>query len=152
MKLLYFTRIYISQVWLNLHNLYICVRPLLDVTANWICNDFTLDDIVVVNFIYVHFEHQCLCVCPEGQNIHTYRRFTPWFCQLVSCPNIAIIVALNILNQYIAITWKCIFLNEYVNDKLRFKFHWNLFLWVQLAINQYWFRFGDTINIVIMNS
>ena len=51
------------------------------------------------NYKKLHTEekaHQCL-----GLNDHTCRRFTPWLCQLVSYPNLAIIVTLNTLNWYI---------------------------------------------------
>ena len=40
----------------------------------------------------------------SGQN--ACRRFSPWLCRLVSCPNLAIIATLNTLNEYLAITWK----------------------------------------------
>ena len=39
--------------------------------------------------------------------------------------------------------WQTIFPNEFSWMKMvefRFKFHWNLFPWVQMAISQHWFR------------
>ena len=42
-----------------------------------------------------------------GQNAHTCRRFIPMVCQLISCRKLMIIVTLNTLSWYIAITWKC---------------------------------------------
>ena len=80
------------------------------VTDIRISNDFTLN-IVLLNFILFHFtfRYPYFCVCSEGniytqgktpntacgQNAHTWRRFAPCLCQLVSCPNLAIIVTLN---------------------------------------------------------
>ena len=61
-------------------------------------------------------------------NAHTCRRFTPWFCQLVSCPNPTIIGTLNTSSWCITMAWKC---------RWRFKsyFLWILIEWTKPLAN-----------------
>ena len=77
---------------------------------------FTLDDIVLLIFCLNHLVGKCqhLGVCSKGKNIlsgqnahHCLEQnayacvlFTPRFCQVVSLPELSIILALNILNQH----------------------------------------------------
>ena len=63
-------------------------------------------------------DHHCL-----RQNVHTCRRFTPWFCQLVSCPSLVRLVRLKKKHRNkISIEWTksnaLKFCYKYINDEL----------------------------------